>query len=397
MPNKKENVFSFALLKSFAKGVKLSPGITALYSNIVIDQIGSGLIGLFMPIFLWQKFGNLNRVLLYYLVVWVGYSVLVFFGAKLMSVVGLKMSMILSVPFKLLNYGCLYYLSLGYAVLPFTILMIVAMEARMMLFWVPYHTDFAKFTHKANRGRVMAFLSSISSLVAIVIPIIAGWIIISHGFNVLFLISSVLIGVSIVPLFLVRPTFEKFTFSFKETWVNLFGRRHRRMVLSRFADGIQTIIGAVVWPIFIFQVLNGDFLKVGAISSAIVLITVVLKLVMGSYTDKFSKRKLLHWGSAFYAIGWIFKMFVSTGFEIFIASSYHNLTSVVMRTPMDALLYEKASDSGHYVDEMTVLREIAVNLGKAIGILIIFAVVGALGFQWAFILAAVASLFINLL
>ena len=82
-------------------------------------------------------------------------------------------------------------------------------------------------------------------------------------------------------------------------------------------------------PIFIFQVLQGDFIKVGAISSLIVLVTVLLNLIMGSYTDKFDKRKLMRFGTLLYAIGWIFKVFVSTGFEIFIASSYHNLTLIL--------------------------------------------------------------------
>ena len=43
------------MLKVFNKfylQAKLSPGITALYSNIIIDQISSGLVGIFMPIIL---------------------------------------------------------------------------------------------------------------------------------------------------------------------------------------------------------------------------------------------------------------------------------------------------------------------------------------------------------
>lgn len=385
------------IFKKFYLQTKLSPGITSLYSNVIIDQIGSGLVGLFLPIFLWQKFGRLDYVLFFYLAQCGIYSITVVFGAKLMSKLGQKASMILSIPFKILFYGCLYYISVGYPILIFTILMLTVVEIRIMLFWVPYHTDFAKFTNKRNRGWVIGFLTSISSLVAIFIPIISGWIIANHGFDVLFLIVMLIIAVSVVPLFMVRPTYEKFTFTFFGTWKNLLSKKYRRMLFSYGADGVENTVGAIIWPIFIFQVLQGDFLKVGAISSLIVLVTVVTRLIVGSYTDKFDKRKLLKWGSGLYAIGWIFKMFVATSFHIFVVSTYHNFALVAMRTPFSAIMYEKAADSGHYVDELTVLREIALNVGKVIGIIILLILINLVGLQWTFILAAIASLFVNMI
>jgi MFS family permease len=331
------------------------------------------------------------------LVIYLIYCVVVIFGAKIMSHIGQKASMILAIPFKVLFYACLYYVSIGYPVIIFTALMITAIEIRMMLFWVPYHTDFARFTNKKNRGWVIGFLSSISSLVSIFIPIISGWVIANHGFDVLFLIALFLVAVSIMPLFLVKPTYEKFTFSFIETWRHLFKGDYRRMLCSYFADGVEGTIGVVIWPIFMFQLLHGDFLKVGAVSSLIVLVSVVMRLVIGSYTDKFDKRRLLRWGSGLYAIGWIMKMFVATSFHIFIASTYHNFAAIAMRTPFSALIYEKAADSGHYVDELTVLRELALNIGKVFGIIALLILINLVGLQWTFILGAIASLFVNLI
>jgi MFS family permease len=388
------------MLKIFEKfylTVKLSPGITSLYSNIIIDQIGSGLVGLFLPIFLWEKLGSLQHVLLYYLAVHVIYVIVVVFGAKIMSHIGQKASMILAVPFKVLFFGGLYYLSLGYPVMIFIALMLFAVEMRMMLFWVPYHTDFAEFTNKKDRGRIIGYLSAISSLVSIFIPIIAGWVIFNHGYDVLFLMAMLLVGVSVIPLFLVRPTYEKFSLSFIQTWQEIFSRKNRRMILSYSADGIENVVSTLIWPIFIFQLLNGDFLKVGAISSLIVLAAVAMKLVMGAYTDRFDKRKLLRFGSSLYAVGWIVKMFVGSSFHIFVVSTYHNFAAVAMRTPLRALIYEKAADSGHYVDELTVLREIAFNLGKAVGIVLLLLLVNMVGLQWTFVLGAIASLFVNLI
>src|SRR3989339_1051628 len=375
------------IFKDFYLKVKLSPGITALYSNIIIDQIGSGLVGIFMPIFLWQKFGNLNYVLLYYLGVHFIYIFTAFIGAKIMSQIGQKIAMILSVPFKVLFFVCLYYLALDYSVIIFTGLMMTVIEIRIMLFWVPYHTDFAGFTNKRTRGRVIGFLSAIASLVSIFIPVISGWIIASYGFEILFLMSVLLMAVSIIPLFLVKPTYEKFVFSFRDTWQTIFSRKYRRIFGSYFADGVENIVGVIIWPIFIFQIMRGDFLKVGLISSLIVLVSVAFKLIMGSFTDKINKRNLIKFGSALYAAGWLFKIFVATTFQIFIASTYHNFAAIIMRTPFDALAYEKAADSGHYVDEYTVLREMSLNMGRVACIVILFILINVIGLQWTFVLA----------
>ena len=43
-------------------------------------------------------------------------------------------------------------------------------------------------------------------------------------------------------------------------------------------------------------------------------------------------------------------------------STYHNCR-VFAKTPFDALNYDIAADHGHYVDEYTVIREMAIAIG----------------------------------
>lgn len=391
------NFLRVPMLNIFNRSKRFYHSIVALYSNILIDEIGAGLVGLFMPIFLWEKFGRLDYVLYYYLAIHGLFSVLVICGAMIMSKIGQKMSMILSVPFKILFYFCLYYIAIGYSVFWFSILMIAVIEIQMMLFWVPYHTDFARFTNRKTRGRTISWLYSVSSLAAVTLPFLSGWIIANYGFNVLFLIAIILVTLSVVPLFFISPTYEKFSFSFWETWRQFFRRDYRRVAVSFFATGVENTVGLIIWPVFIFQLLQGDFLKVGYISSLIVLSTIMINLIIGFYADKFNKRLILKYGTALYALGWFFKTFVATAFQIFVTSAYHNFAAVAIQTPFNALVYEKAADAGHYVDELTVIREMALNLGRAFGIILLLVMINFVGLEWAFILAAVASLFMNLI
>jgi len=57
---------------------------------------------------------------------------------------------------------------------------------------------------------------------------------------------------------------------------------------------------------------------------------------------------------------------------VFAASTFHMFGSILMSTPLDAMFYDKAADSGHYVDEFTTIREIALTVGRVGALLVMF-------------------------
>jgi MFS family permease len=384
------NFFSKFYLKA-----ELPGSVVALYTNRIIQRIAVGLLGLFLPVFLFQKYQSINLVLIFYLFSFGLYLFLAAPGAILASRLTFKKALILSVIGGMLYYICFYLFDRN--LLLFSILALIATNFDRMFYWVPYHSGFAKFTDKKTRGRTIALLSSASSLLSIALPVIAGFIIVQYGFNVLFLIVVLVYTSSMIPFFALPPIAEYYTFSYRQTWKILFHPRDRKILFTYMADGAENIVGAAIWPIFIWQLLKGDYQAMGIISSLIILVTILLKLIMGKYTDKFNKKKLLRYGTVLYSLGWLGKTIVQTSWHIFLASTYHNFSAVAMRTPYDTLMYEKAADAGHYVDEYTVLREMSLNIGRVLMILAMFVLFNFFGLNYAFILAAVAALFINLI
>jgi len=168
-------------------------------------------------------------------------------------------------------------------------------------------------------------------------------------------------------------------------------------MLAYMGDGAEAMVGTVVWPIFIWELLNENFFEVGLLSSLIVVVTISLQLLVGGYADKGGRTKMLHWGSTLYALGWVIKIFIATAFHVFIVSTYHNLMKIFARTPFDALSFEKAADEGHFVDEYTAIHEMAINFGKSLMLLLAIVLVSVFKFniEWTFILAALASLAMN--
>lgn len=374
---------------------KLSFDVKALYSNRLIQQVGGGLLGLFLPIFLFERLGSAQNVILFYIIAFGLYVLFVPVGAMMMSKLGLKYSMMFATIFLAGYYLCFYFLEINF--LFFLALALVMATLFRIFYWVPYHTDFAEFTTPGKRGKQIAFLTSGIILAGIILPILSGFIIEKVGFNILFLMAVFIIMISVIPLFLIRRVYEKYSYSYFQTFKKLFEPANRKLLFGYGADGAQTIVGIVIWPIFIYQLLNHQYFAVGAVSSAIILSTIIFNLIIGGITDKMPKKNLMKIGIILFAIGWVIKAFIQTGFQIFVVSTYHSFAGIVREIPFSAFLYEEMADRGHYIDEYTVLREISLSMGKVLMLTACFILVGFVGLNWAFLLAGIVSLFVSVL
>jgi MFS family permease len=375
---------------------KLQPGLVSIYSNRVIQQIAAGLIGFFTPIFLFTYFSeSVQKVLLFFLITYALYGFLVPLGAMLMSKIGLKKSMIIGSLFLIGYFISLYALSKDMAFALFSTILTVTLFR--FFYWVPYHTEFAESSDKPSRGREVALLVSVSALVSIFLPFLAGVVIDKFGFSILFLISVVIACTSIIPILLLKPATEKYNYSYFQTFKELFSKKNRKQLLAYSGQGAEVVIGFVIWPIFIFQLLNNNYIFVGVVSSLIILVSILLRLLIGDLSDKRDKRGIIKTGSILHAIGWIGKVFIQTGFHIFAVGAYHAFTSVIMKTPFTTLMYEQAADRGHYVDEYTVLREMAAMLGRVLMLIIVFVLLSFVSLNFAFVLAAFATLLFSIL
>jgi len=377
---------------------KVSHGFVSLYTGKTIIMIASGLLGLFLPIFIYDLFGqSFKYTALFFAFGYFLYMTFVIWGAKFLNKFGFRRSLRLSAFLGAFYYTIFYFLKEDNLIYLLPLAIITLLTYRLF-YWLPYHVDFAKFTSRRNRGRQIATIKATREIMGIILPIAAGFIISRFGFDVLFIMAVILFLVSVIPYLSIPRTREKFTWTFLETWKNFFSKKCRKTILAFVAVGAEDATVIVIWPIFIFQLLEGNYLQVGALSTFIIAITVILNLTLGRALDKkIPKEKILKLGSIFYSSGWIIKIFISTAFQIFAAGVYHNLVRIFTRMPFDTLAYESAADQEHYVDEFTVLHEIAVNLGKTA--ILVIAIVSSLFFaiQWVFLLAALASIAFNFL
>ncbi len=395
---KRYNANMFQNLNKKYYDAPLSSGFVSLYIGKTIVMLASAFLGIFLPIFLYELFNqSLSLVAIYYGVGYLSYGLVVSLGGKFISKFGFRKALQVSVFFGALIYVSFYFMDQSNLLflIPISLL---ALTLHRLFYWLPFHVDFAKFTNKKNRARQVSVFRATRLILSIFAPLAAGFLIIKFGFDVLFIIAIVLFIISGIPYLTIPHTKEKFSWSLKRTYQELFSKNKRKIIIAYVADGSENVVGLVIWPIFIYQLLNGDYFQVGAISTFIIAMTVVLQLALGKHIDlKKSQGKILKWGSVFYSLGWLIKIFIVTAFQIFLAGAYHSIARIFLRTPFELLTYEIAADQGHYVDEFTVLHEMAMNFGKVMTILLVIMMSPYFSIQWIFLVAAVATLVFNLL
>lgn len=392
------------MLKYFSD--KVSRGFVSIYTARLILRITPSLLGLFLPIFLYELFDfRFAYVVYFYLFGHLLYALLIPLGGQYLNRIGLRRSLRISLVFGALFYLVFYLIERllqagevsGDRIVWLLLASVLALTFHRIMYWLPLHTDMAKFTSKSDRGRQVSLVSATVLVLGAVMPIVAGWILTVYSYDVLFLIAIIVYFTALLPLIFLPRTEERFSWGYLETWRQFFSREKRRLVLAYTGNGAEEAVNVIIWPIFIWELLEGNYFEVGAISSLVVAVSVILQLSVGRFIDTKDKQKLMRWGNFFYATGWIAKVFIATAFQIFVASTYHNFTKIFSRTPFDALMYEKAADQGHYVDEFSVLHEMAFQFGKSLLLIFALVVVPFVGFVWTFLLAALASLAMNFL
>ncbi len=377
------------------------------FSRITINS-ATQLMGLFLPIFLYQFLDfSLSWVIVYYLISDLLYASLVAVGCRqLMNRLGIKRSLQVSVFFGAAVY--IAFFLINHYVVPNSQLAAghqlwwLAPTIFFSLFfrlthWIPFHTNVAKLTERQIRASQLSFMEATMLALGAVMPIVAGLALEYLGYSTLFFLAVSIYLISLVPFSQLPAIKEKFSWGYQETWRHFLSKKMRGSVIAYAGDGAESIVGSIIWPIFIWQLLSGNYLQVGAISSVIILATIVLQIMVGSLMDNLPSRRWLRYGTILYALGWILKALVNSAFQVFLFSTYHNLSRVFARTSFDALNYDIAADQGHYVDEYTVIREMAIVFGKAIMCLLIIFLIPFLSLRYLFLVAAVASLLMSLL
>jgi len=376
----------------------LSPDLVYLYTHRVLLRLGLSVSSVFTVVLIYQFFdSSFFAVALAYGSLYIGVLLLTPLSSMLISRLGVMRMLMWAVP--LLGVGTigLYaFASGGQYAFSGLVAFVIAMVLYKILYWVPYHVDFSRLLDSHRRGGQLAIIRNLADVLIVLTPFLGGYVVEKFGFTSLYALVLVFVAISIIPLFSLPNTYEKYQWTYLQTFKQLFSRRNRGLLFAYTGDGVQDMTFAAVWPLIVFTLLGENYIALGAITALTFLAVLVLRMVTGRLFDTWDKKKLMMIGAISASTGWILKIMVGTPVQIFMVDTYHGMGRVVNRTTVDAITYEQSADNGRYVDEYTTLKEMALAFGRT-SVLVVVAVLmyffdPQLAFIAALALSAVATM-----
>lgn len=197
------------------------------------------------------------------------------------------------------------------------------------------------------------------------IPLFAGGIVLSHsaGSFVLLVLASLCACVSALLLLIVPTWHEMFTWRYGETFCHLFSLRQGHSFACAIFSGIQGAGLLFAWPMAIFLMLGGSYYLLGAVMSVTLFCIFFIRL-LGRVTGTLRKPSVPM--SLVVGSSWALRFFAFTP-VLYVAADILQHTGAGPRSVhIDATAYEQDADAGSYIDEVSVLKEMGLSLGRVL-------------------------------
>ncbi|MFA6407244.1 MAG: MFS transporter [Candidatus Paceibacterota bacterium] len=279
--------------------------LNALYATLGLIYFGESLVSVFVPVYLWKLDFQLWQILFFYFLNSLFFVILTFLMLPWFKKLSDKMMMFLSIPFlvayflvlKLIpDIGAMFYVA------PF----LLACSA--LLFNVGYNLDFSKATDDKKLGREVGTRYTVGALTQFAAPFLGGILITTVGFSGTFFVAALVLFVAVFPLFFFPH--HHLPLSLKRSALVSFLEQPKLGMLNLACAGyaMETIIGRVVWPFFIF-IAVGSIENLGGVVSVGLLASALATYFVGFLSDDGKRRKALAWTTGLFSFVWVLRLF----------------------------------------------------------------------------------------
>ena len=341
-------------------------------------SFASLLSGTFVPVYLWKQTGSFFQIGLYILGQYVS-SGIVFYLAGSVAKRGKKRL--------LLQSGCIG-MGLFYAILliisnqasHYIFLMGLLYGIGLALFWLAYNVLYFEISEPTNRDQINGWQGLLVAGCGIIAPWLASRLIVSLGaqlgYTIIFIYSFVLYAIIIVISFKLEKRPESHHFNWTYPFKALVSVRHnfRKLGYSIIAQGIREGLFLTLLPFVVFVTTKGEA-EVGTYTLVTSLIALVSNIVIGKKLKPKRRMKALLIGAigSWLAISFILITPTLTGLLMFGAITA--LVWPLFIIPFTSIVFDqigKTKDAVALKEEMIVFRELALTLGRLIGLIPFF-------------------------
>lgn len=334
--------------------------IRLFYFSVFMMALAESMIAIFVPVYLYHLNYPIWQIVFFYFLVSFWFVVLSFPGARAVAKIGVKYSILFSSFFLIGYYLLLNGLTANhwfYYILP------LLLAGQMIFYNYGYHVNFLINSTKKERGRELSILGIVNTVAGAGGPVMAGVLIAFLNFNALFLIGAVLLIIGALLLFMGKDDYEPREIKIKKCYDYFKNKKNWRNFLSFTGYAIEASVNRQIWPIYLI-ILLVSYEKMGLVVTLSFVVPILAYYLIGNWTDKYDRRKLLTALTGFYFVGCLGRLLVNSTATVLTVDSYRNLTQKFLLIPWEAVTYDLASEEESYL--FIVSREIIFNLARVI-------------------------------
>ncbi|PIN75943.1 hypothetical protein COV17_03400 [Candidatus Woesearchaeota archaeon CG10_big_fil_rev_8_21_14_0_10_36_11] len=328
--------------------------LNQIYISVALRNFALSLTSLFVPLYLYKELGfTLQQTLYFYLFYSIIFAITTPLAAKFSTRYGIKHSILLSVPLYIIYLLLLYMLPVFNTPL---IIISTFMGLSIAFYWMGMHLVFQRASDHKHRGKEIGKREGISIIATLFGPLAGGFFIKFFGFKPLFIVTSIILFSSAGFLFLSKENHVRYTFSVR----SITNKKYWKNSLFFVSRGTSVMATGVLWPLFIFTILN-NYVSLGLVGSVLAGVGAILIIGTGYLSDHIDKRKIIRYITGFVSLSWFVRAFVTTVSHVFGATVFGAITMGINESPMAALEYDKAR---YNITEYFVNRELFICLGR---------------------------------
>jgi hypothetical protein len=292
------------------------------YLNGMLRSLVFALVGIFTPVYLFKLGMDLFGDVRYGVMLVGGYFVLTRLTTVLSVVpiswlierIGFRRSIFISLFILAVNLGTLLFAS-EYAIL--ILVSAIAGGLNIPFYWVARSSAISQDSDNKHVGSQMAIMTTAEQVTTLLGPLSAGLLVEKWGFQSLYTLALVILFVSAIPLWGMRPHVHKNGATWRGFFQWIRNPRYFHIGVGVGARAIDDYSISVLWPLAIF-VMGVKAGIMGGIFSTVALTSLVVRILMGKMFDKLRSRgdwsdEILYMLSAgFSSIAWIVRLFVGS-------------------------------------------------------------------------------------
>lgn len=365
--------------------------IDSLYISLALIQFAEAFINVFVPIYLWKLGFLLWQILFFYFLASLYFLIVLILLLPLIKKLSDKMMMSLGIAFHILYF--LGLAAIGDHIILFYLLPL-PLAIHFLLFNVGYHMDFSSAAEREFVGREMGTRYMIGALVQFSAPFIGGILVSIVDFRSTFLTGSIILLLSLLPLFFFAQRTLSKTLTTASIYHFLFNKTLLPFTISGAGYATEIMVGGILWPLYLFIII-GSIAELGGIISLGLLASALITYVVGVLSDTGKRRSVISLTAKLFSLVWLTRPFMTTPFAGLLSHVGGNLVNAPLMVAWSSQYYKLAKtvpDASSFILSREALYHLARIVFLPVLIILTYFLPNQLFFSLSFVLAALLTL-----